>query len=114
MSMENSRDIEDYLQSMLDLSNPEHRQFVEILLNQLGHSFANDSQDTTLHVKRETNTATKAGASVKGKQQAHGNPNSKPNSKETEKKTKKKPKQVNLFSAEGKAKESITLPGQHK
>ena len=93
MSMDSSRDVEDYLQSMLDLSNPEHRQFVEILLNQLGHSY-----DTSIN---------KNGNIPPIKQQANGKTQQKSLSK-------KKTKQINLFSAEGKAKENITLPGQHR
>jgi len=91
--MDSSRDVEDYLQSMLDLSNPEHRQFVEILLNQLGHSY-----DTSIN---------KNGNIPPIKQQANGKTQQKSLSK-------KKTKQINLFSAEGKAKENITLPGQHR
>jgi len=91
MSMESSRDVEDYLQSMLDLSNPEHRQFVEILLNQLGHSYGQEAQQTK--------------PTSQSKNPSSQNPSAS---------SKKRAKQVNLFSAEGKAKENVVLPGQHK
>jgi len=90
MSMDSSRDVEDYLQSMLDLSNPEHRQFVEILLNQLGHSH-------DIKTQQQTNSSPQIN------KQSVKNPSSK-----------KRVKQVSLFSAEGLAKENIILPGQHK
>lgn len=88
--MDSSRDVEDYLQSMLDLSNPEHRQFVEILLNQLGHSH-------DIKTQQQTNSSPQIN------KQSVKNPSSK-----------KRVKQVSLFSAEGLAKENIILPGQHK
>lgn len=97
MSMENSRDVEDYLQSMLDLSNPEHRRFVEALLSRLGH----------------VNEKSSLG---KGQVQQIPSGNQAKNQQQVESKqpSKKKVKQINLFSKEGQAKETITLPGQHK
>ena len=94
MSMDNSRDVEDYLQSMLDLSNPEHRRFVEVLLNRLGHSIEKKAPKT-------------AQTGSKGQQ-------SKEEISNKQQQSKKRVKQINLFSKEGQAKETITLPGQHK
>jgi hypothetical protein len=93
--MENSRDVEDYLQSMLDLSNPEHRRFVEVLLNRLGHS-----------IEKKAPKTTQTGS--KGQQGKEEISNKQQQSK------KRVNKQINLFSKEGQAKETITLPGQHK
>jgi hypothetical protein len=93
--MESSRDVEDYLQSMLDLSNPEHRRFVEVLLNRLGYS-----------IEKKSPTTTQTG-SKKGQQVSKEDISNKQQSK-------KRVKQINLFSKEGQAKETITLPGQHK
>lgn len=93
MSMESSRDVEDYLQSMLDLSNPEHRRFVEALLNRLGHAYSSKSIP-----QKSSNAKLKSSAPSTG---------NKPSAR-------KKVKQVNLFSKEGQARESITLPGQHR
>ncbi|EFX82942.1 hypothetical protein DAPPUDRAFT_315992 [Daphnia pulex] len=95
ISMESSRDVEDYLQSMLDLSNPEHRRFVEVLLNRLGYSIEKKSPTTI-------QTGSKKGQQV-GKEDISDKQQSK-----------KRVKQINLFSKEGQAKETITLPGQHK
>ncbi len=99
MSMENSRDVEDYLQSMLDLSNHEHRCFVETLLNRLGHS-----------VKKVSPTS-KGQSQIEFKDQKGKIQQDVSNNKQQ---SKKKVKQINLFSQEGQARESITLPGQHK
>ena len=97
--MENSRDVEDYLQSMLDLSNPEHRRFVETLLNRLGHAVEKVSPPLK----------SKAQMGFTGQQEKtqEGVSNNK-------QQPKKKVKQINLFSKEGQAKETIILPGQHK
>ena len=95
--MENSRDVEDYLQSMLDLSNQEHRKFVETLLNRLGHSF-----DKSPAGKVQSRTELKGKESKT--QQDEGN----------KQQGKKRVKQINLFSKEGQAKDSILLPGQHR
>ncbi len=94
ISMESSRDVEDYLQSMLDLSNPEHRRFVEVLLNRLGHSIEKKSPTT---IQTGSKKGQQAKEDISNKQQS-----------------KKRVKQINLFSKEGQAKETITLPGQHK
>lgn len=91
ISMESSRDVEDYLQSMLDLSNPEHRQFVEMLLNQLGHTHETGASQTN-----------------------YIPPANKHSVKNLSSGSKKRVKQVNLFSSEGRAKENVILPGQHK
>jgi hypothetical protein len=95
--MDSSRDIEEYLQSMLDLTNPDHLKFVEDLLHRLGHS-----QGTALALKSKSQTATNL--SMKGASQQQP---------QMTKSSKGKVKQINLFSAEGKARENITLPGQH-
>lgn len=96
--MENSRDVEDYLQSMLDLSNPEHRRFVEALLSRLGHSIEKTSPPAkSPTLQGSTNIQGKSQQELNNKQQS-----------------KKRVKQINIFSKEGQAKESITLPGQHK
>lgn len=101
MSMENSRDIEDYLQSMLDVSNPEHRRFVEGLLTRLGHAV----------VPVEKSTAVQKNNDIVFKGQPTKPQKDLPNNQQH---SKKRVKQINLFSKEGQAKESITLPGQHR
>ena len=100
MSMENSRDIEDYLQSMLDLSNPQHMRFVEDLLQKLGHSHSHSKPAPVKNIsmtmaKESSGTISKPAPATKQGQKG-------------------KAKQINLFSAEGKALENITLPGQHR
>lgn len=97
MSMENSRDVEDYLQSMLDLSKPEHRRFVEVLLNRLGHSIEKSTGKGQNKTGLAGQQGTKPQQEVSNTQQP-----------------KKRVKQINLFSKEGQAKEIMTLPGQHK
>jgi hypothetical protein len=78
---------------MLDLSNPEHRRFVEVLLNRLGHSNENKAPTTT----QTGSKGQRSKEEISNQQQS-----------------KKRVKQINLFSKEGQAKETITLPGQHK
>ena len=93
MSMENSRDVEDYLQSMLDLSNAEHRLFVENLLSRMGYTHG---EPKDRHAKKKSavdNEHEKGTSTTKG--------------------SKKKVKQVNLFSTEGRLKDNIVIPGQH-
>ena len=104
MTME-SRDIEDYLQSMLDLSNPEHRRFVEMLLGRLGHSHAADGN------KNKDSGATKKQNLIQLVQPAADSTGNKAPQQQS---SKKKVKQINLFSKEGQARENITLPGQHR
>ena len=100
LSMENSRDVEDYLQSMLDVSNPEHRRFVEGLLSRLGHS----APEGTAVSKGKKDANLQKSQSIKSQADMPTNQQS----------SKKRVKQINLFSKEGQAKESITLPGQHR
>ena len=97
MSMDSSRDIEEYLQSMLDLTSPDHLKFVEDLLHRLGHS-----QGSALVLQSKSQTATNISGKGANQQQP-----------QMTKSSKTKIKQINLFSAEGKARENITLPGQH-
>jgi len=108
MTMENSRDIEDFCNQLLDLSNPEHRKFVELLLGKLGHSFDHavvpDKSKDTGKIRKEklikfVNQPDSIGENVQQQQQQS---------------SKKKVKQVSLFSKEGQARESVTLPGQHR
>lgn len=101
--MESSRDVEDYLQSMLDLSNSDHRSFVQLLLKRLDHS-----NDTSSPAKKgpSVTTASKVVATRSTQQES--------SSKATTVSAKKKPKQINLFSKEGKERETVTLPGRHK
>ena len=104
--MESSRDIEDYLQSMLDLSNPEHQAFVESLLRKLGHSIVDDRSPG------KKNKASSALPVI----QFIGEMKEKPESSKVpaQNSKNKKVKQVNLFSKEGQAREAVTLPGQHR
>lgn len=99
--MESSRDVEDYLQSMLDLSNPEHRKFVELLLKKLGHSF-----DSSSPVGKKSMASNQKSSGKTQQQDVNGRQEQMP--------SKKKTKQVNLFSKEGQMRESVTLPGQHR
>ncbi len=103
--MESSRDIEDYLQSMLDLSNPDHQAFVESLLRKLGHSIVDDRSP-----------AKKKASSALPVIQFIGEMKEKPESSKApvQNSKNKKVKQVNLFSKEGQAREAVTLPGQHR
>lgn len=102
MSMENSRDIEDFLQSMLDLSNQEHRKFVEMLLGKLGHAVVSGNSKDGGKIRKENLI------------QFVKQPDSIGDTMQKQQSSKKKVKQISLFSKEGQARESVTLPGQHK
>ena len=107
MSMECSRDVEDYLQSMLDMSDRDHLRFMEDLLHRLGHSpsrtvKAAKSSGFPSKQPAAGNVPAAAGKTRPPQQQA-------PPSRAS----KAKAKQVNLFSAEGKARQNVILPGQH-
>lgn len=111
MSMENARDVHEYLQSLLDLTNPKHRQFLEdvkkrvkIGKDQIGYKKANDTINNTKRKQNEKKKNKGKGKEDKETKLVQETPQ--------EKSEKKKTKFVNLYSQEGKP--EILLKGRHK
>ncbi|XP_026671864.1 activating signal cointegrator 1 isoform X2 [Ceratina calcarata] len=111
-SMENVRDVDEYLRSFLDPNNVKHTQFIEdvkkqrvtIGKDQAGYKKANDTVD---------NTRKKQNDKKKNKGKGKENKESKQVQEiAQEKMEKKKTKFVNLYSQEGKS--AILFKGRHK
>ncbi|XP_076645075.1 activating signal cointegrator 1 isoform X2 [Halictus rubicundus] len=111
MSMENERDLDEYLTSLLDCSNPRHRQFItdlkkqQALYKDRGYKKANNVNDES------TKQSGKKKGKVKSKEKRE-NKQFQENVK-IEKVEKKKVKYVNLYSQDGKV-ETVLLKGRHK
>ncbi|XP_046753598.1 activating signal cointegrator 1 [Diprion similis] len=112
LQMQNARDLDEYLKTLLDYDNPKHRQFVsELKKRQAGN---NDLMGYKKSSISETSINPKQNDKKKGKskganQQTQMQENIKP-----ERVEKKKTKFVNLYSPEGRDRETIMLKGRHK
>ncbi|XP_076751440.1 activating signal cointegrator 1 [Xylocopa sonorina] len=113
MEMQNVRDLDEYLRSLLDYSNGKHRQFIEELKkrhasskDQTGYKKVNDTSNTKKkqNDKKKGKVKTKENKEIKQVQEIV----------KIEKVEKKKPKFVNLYSQEGKDRAAILLKGRHK
>lgn len=111
MSMENERDLNEYLTSFLDCNNSRHKQFIaelkkqQALYKDQGYKKANNVG----------NESTKQNGKKKGKvksKEKRENKQLQENVK-IEKVDKKKVKYVNLYSQDGKS-ETVLLKGRHK
>lgn len=94
MSIENNRDAEDYLATLLDFSNPEHKLFLIDLISK-----RNEVKKPNLKLKQNQGNV-KKGSSIK-------------TSSEDSTGAKKKTKFVNLYSPEGQSRDVILLKGRH-
>lgn len=108
--MQNARDLDEYLRTLLDYDNPKHRQFVsELKKRQAGNNDLMGYKKSSIvevpvNQKQNEKKKGKAKASV---QQVQETP-------KPEKVEKKKTKFVNLYSQEGRDRETILLKGRHK
>lgn len=110
LQIQDERDLDEYLKTLLDWKNPKHKQFIIELKKRHaslggpnGYKKTNDNDD----VKKKQNEKKKNKS--KGKENIQVQENVK-----AEKTEKKKPKFVNLYSQEGHDKDTIFLKGRHK
>ncbi|KAG7210769.1 hypothetical protein KM043_012263 [Ampulex compressa] len=110
LQIENERDLDEYLKSLLDYGNPKHKQFIFELKkrqashnDQAGYKKANDND----------NIAKKQNEKKKGKVKSKENAQPQEPVK-MDKIEKKKTKFVNLYSQEGRDRTTILLKGRHK
>lgn len=109
MKMENERDVDQYLSTLLDFTNSKHRQFVvdykKARFSRAATSFGNKKNN-------EQNYATKQHDKKKGKSKENQAPVATQEiQKPVERLEKKKTKFVNLYSEEGKDRQTILLKG---
>ncbi|KAK7867037.1 hypothetical protein R5R35_005679 [Gryllus longicercus] len=123
VSIENSRDLEEYLRNLLNFNEPRHRLFYQELLQQKRHSgvFTSSTgdvqgykkpnvEDVYFHLgqseKKKKNKGHSLDPSSSQKDQT-------PNQNQEEKEKKKKSKFVNLYSQDGKMRDTVMLKGRH-
>ncbi|XP_012253283.2 activating signal cointegrator 1 [Athalia rosae] len=109
LQMHNSRDLDEYLKTLLDYDNPKHRQFVNELKKRKASN--NDLIGYKKSTVDETFINQKQNEKKKGKAKASNQQTQE--IIKSEKVEKKKNKFVNLYSADGKDK-IILLKGRHK
>ncbi|XP_067003782.2 activating signal cointegrator 1 [Anabrus simplex] len=122
LAIENSRDLEDYLKTLLDFSNPQHSQFFQELL-QKRQEYLGTTSEFQAYKKSEVEESyilpkqNEKKRKGKGQVQAPAQANidiisvQKENKEPQEKK--KKSKFVNLYSQEGQMKDVVLLKGRH-
>lgn len=97
MSIENKRDVEDYLATLLDFNNPDHKLFLIDFLNKRSEV---NKPNAKLKQNKVTskNQQTLPSKSASVVEESSG--------------AKKKTKYINLYSAEGQSKDVILLKGK--
>ncbi|XP_015179609.1 PREDICTED: activating signal cointegrator 1 isoform X4 [Polistes dominula] len=113
IKIRNERDLDEYLTTLLDLKNPKHKQFIAELKKRqascndpAGYKKTNDNNDDC---KKKQNDKKKN--KTKGKENIQVQ---EMKIDKIEKIEKKKPKFVNLYSQEGRDRETVLLKGRHK
>ncbi|XP_059059608.1 activating signal cointegrator 1 [Achroia grisella] len=104
LSIENEVDLNDYMKTLLDFDNPQHRNFFLELSKKI---FSSKGSSIPKQNKKKTS---------KGKQQQQEviSPEVQPAQNSEESKSKKKTKFVNLYSQEGKNAQVVLLKGRHR
>ncbi|KAK6639825.1 hypothetical protein RUM43_008100 [Polyplax serrata] len=108
-TIENERDLEDYLKTLLDMNNPKHRSFIDKYksIRHIGEGRSDNESDKykgAIKKKKKGN---------EGKMDVKTNENDDPDGAKLGAKPKKKNKYVNLYSEEGEKKDVILLKGRH-
>ncbi|RZF48358.1 hypothetical protein LSTR_LSTR007525 [Laodelphax striatellus] len=115
LGIENSRDLEDYLKTLLDFKNEKHKKFFHELVRrkQKANSSQNDLQGSKKVDEMKEYLAPK---SSEKKKKSTKNEESSKESKENAEASqgKKKSKFVSIYSAEGQRKDTILLKGRIK
>nr|XP_031829639.1 activating signal cointegrator 1 [Nomia melanderi] len=112
MKMQNERDLDEYLKSLLDCKNPKHKQFITDLKKQQA-SYKDQGYKKSTNVDNES---TKQNGKKKGKMKSKEKRENKQFQEniKVEKVEKKKVKYVNLYSQDGKDRSTVLLKGRHK
>ncbi|XP_043505728.1 activating signal cointegrator 1 [Polistes fuscatus] len=113
IKIRNERDLDEYLTTLLDLKNPKHKQFIAELKRRqascndpAGYKKTNDNNDDCKKKQNEKKkNKTKAKENIQVQEMKID---------KTDKMEKKKPKFVNLYSQEGRDRETVLLKGRHK
>ncbi|XP_077300872.1 activating signal cointegrator 1 [Arctopsyche grandis] len=106
LAIDNGRDLEEYLKTLLDFENSQHRNFVSELLQRKGIKQQNQNNENNTGKSKKKFKALSLGSDVP----VEKNEKSKP---EDPSAGKKKPKFVNLYSQEGQNREIVLLKGRH-
>ncbi|XP_021936122.1 activating signal cointegrator 1 isoform X2 [Zootermopsis nevadensis] len=115
LSIENARDLEDYLKTLLNFSSAHHRQFYEELLQKRQVGFTGLPLDIQGYKKSETEQIYVHPKQTEKKKKSKGqfeDTSQKENVKEPQ--GKKKSKFVNLYSSDGQARDVVILKGRHR
>ncbi|XP_069682048.1 activating signal cointegrator 1 [Periplaneta americana] len=115
LSIENARDLEDYLKTLLNFSNAQHRQFYMELLQKRQVGVSGLAQDVQGYKKSEMEEIYIPPTQTEKKKKSKGQPEDvapKENVKEFQ--GKKKSKFVNIYSSDGQARDVILLKGRHR
>ncbi|XP_054278390.1 activating signal cointegrator 1-like [Macrosteles quadrilineatus] len=124
-SITNARDLEDYMKTLLDYDNPQHKKFLQTLLHKRKESspFSHLVYGYKKNEVEEDYIAPKMEKKKKEKNKSQNNAKSQNNMKpppeplpvaETSKDKSKKKKYVNLYSQEGQTRDVVMLKGRHK
>nr|CAD7603333.1 unnamed protein product [Timema genevievae] len=118
LGIENARDLEDYLKTLLDFNNPNHRRFLTELIRRrqtvLGKGDSNVQGYKKPVLEQDYFSSKQTEKKKKGCQNVEESPlpPAKDSGKEQQAQ-KKKHKFVNLYSQEGQAKDVVLLKGQN-
>ncbi|XP_039277633.1 activating signal cointegrator 1 isoform X2 [Nilaparvata lugens] len=114
LGIENSRDLEDYLKTLLDFKNEKHKKFFHELVRrkQKSNSSQSDTQGTKKLDDMKEYLPTKSSEKKKKSTKNEESPKEiKENSEPSSGSGKKKSKYVNIYSPEGQKKDTILLKG---
>ncbi|XP_043677103.1 activating signal cointegrator 1 [Vespula pensylvanica] len=111
LKIRNERDLDEYLKTLLDLKNPKHKQFITELKKKQA-AFCNDPAG--YKKTNDNNEDCKKRQNEKKKNKTKSKENIQVQEIKTDKTEKKKPKFVNLYSQEGRDRETVLLKGRHK
>ncbi|XP_033226692.1 activating signal cointegrator 1 isoform X2 [Belonocnema kinseyi] len=113
LGIENERDLDEYLNTLLDYDNSKHRQFISQLKKKqasskdlIGYKKSSANKDSS-----QFKSIQKPSEKKKGKTKVKEAPTETPKPEKIEK---KKAKYVNLYSQEGRDRETVLLKGRHR
>lgn len=110
LSIENVRDLEDYLKTLLNFSDARHRQFYEELLQKRQEGFTGLPLDMQGYKKSEMEEIYISAKLTEKKKKSKGQLE---DTSQKEPQGKKKSNFVNLYSPDGQARDIILLKGRH-
>lgn len=110
LSIENVRDLEDYLKTLLNFSNTRHWQFYEELLQKRQEGFTGLPLDMKGYKKPETEEIYISAKVTEKKKKSKGQLE---DISQKEPQGKKKSKFINLYSSDGQARDIILLKGRY-